>query len=283
MLIDGGRGSYMKLVRVFLITVMPLILASLFNSAFGQSTQASYTVKLNSFTLRIIYPSEVMPGDNVTVTVQGNPIGNGAYLQSLTANVYYADASGLHQLATINFASNSTDAYTYSRAYTSSFSKSFTVKVPQNSPRTSLVALFSETAQSYYYGYGGYAYGYGIEYTLPWSYPSYSYTSVPSYPYTSTTDQAIAPLSYIKGNTPEIVTLQSEVQNLQNQLKQSQAENQQLQSTFTQQNAIIDQLNQRDQILTVALVILGVALATSIYQWRGKKKTQQMVETKVSN
>ena len=267
----------------FLITVMLLILVSMFNSAFGQSTQASYAVKLNSFSLEVTYPSEVMPGDNVTVTVQSNPIGNGAHLQSLTAKIYYADASGLQQLASINLISNSTNAYGYSRPYTTSFSKSFTVNVPQNAPRTSLIALFSETVQSYYYGYGGYAYGYGIEYDLPWSYPSYSYTSVPYYPYTSTTDQAIAPLSYIKGNTPEIAALQSEIQNLQQQLKQSQAQNQQLQTTITQQNATINQLNQRDQILTVALIVLGVALAIlTSYQWRRKEKTQT-VEPDTSN
>jgi hypothetical protein len=282
MLIDGGRND-MKPVGAF-ITVMLLILISMFNSAFGQSTQASYTVKLNTFTLQVTYPSEVMPGDNLTVTVQGNPVGNGAYLQSLTAIIYYADASGLHQLATITLTSNSTDAYSYSRPYTSSFSKNFIVNIPKNAPRTSLVALFSETAQSYYYGYGGYAYGYGIEYNSPWSYPSYSYTSIPYYPYTSTTDQALAPLSYIKGNTPEIVALQSEVENLQLQLKQSQAQNHQLQTAITQQNVTINQLNQRDQILTVALIILAVALASlTIYQQRRKEKTQQTIETKASN
>jgi hypothetical protein len=226
-----------------------------------------------------------MPGDNVTVTVQVNPIGNGAYLQSLTATIYYVDASGLHQLATENLASsNSPNGYSYSRPYTSSFSGSFTVNVPLNAPRTSLVAVFSETAQSYYYGYGGYAYGYNIDYGLPWDYPSYSYSAPPSYAYTSRTDQAIAPLSYIKANTPEIVTLQSENQKLQQQLNQSQAQNRQLQTAISQQNATIDQLNQRYTILALALGILAAALAIfNIYQWRRKERTQQTFEAKASN
>ena len=227
-----------------------------------------------------------MPGDNVTVTVQGNRVGNGAYLQSLTATIYYADASGLHQLATENLTSNLTspNGYSYSRPYTTSFSKSFMVNVPQNASRTSLVALFSETAQSYYYGYGGYAYGYGINYGAPWEYPSYSYSSPLSYPHTSTTDQAIAPLSYIKANTPEIVTLQSENQKLQQQLNQSQAQNRQLQTAISQQNATIDQLNQRYTILALALGILAAALAIfNIYQWRRKERTQQTFEAKASN
>lgn len=274
----------MKCARIFFISVVLLVLVSLFNSAFGQPTQASYTVKLDSFSLQVTCPSEVMPGDNVTVTVQGNPVGNSVYLESLTATIYYADASGLHQLATENLASNSLNGYSYSRPYTTSFSESFTVNVPQNASRTSLVALFSETAQSYHYGSGGYAYGYGINYGLPWEYSSYSYTSPPSYPYTSTTDQAIAPLSYIKANTPEIVTLQSENQMLQQQLKQSQAQNQQLQTTISQQNATINQLNQEYQILALTLGILAVALAIfNIYQWRRKERAQQTVEAKTSN
>jgi hypothetical protein len=273
----------MKCARALPISAVLLILVSLFNSTFGQPTQASYTLKLNSFSLQVTYPSEVMPGDNVTVTVQCNPVGSGAYLQILTATIYYADAIGLHQVATENLASNSPDTYSYSRPYTTSFTKNLTVNVPQNAPRTSLVALFSETVHFYYYGYGRYAYGYGINYDLPWMYPSYSYSSPPSYPYTSTTDQAIAPLSYVKGNTPEIVTLQSEIQTLQQQLKQSQAQIQQLQSTISKQNATIDQLNHGSQILALAVGILIVALAAfNIYQWR-TKKTRQTVEADTSN
>src|SRR5208282_25438 len=100
------------------------------------------------------------PGDTVTVNVQGNPKSSSVYLQSLTATIYYADAAGLHQLVSQNLVSNSANSYGYYGAYTTgSFSKSFTVNVPQNAPRTSLVATFSETVQSnnyYYYNYPSY-------------------------------------------------------------------------------------------------------------------------------
>src|SRR5208337_3163585 len=96
----------MKSALAFLVTAALLLLVSLFNPAFAQPTQVSYVVNLNSFSLQVMYPSEVMPGDNVTVSIQGSPKSNSLYLQSLTATIYYADAAGLHQLATQNIVSN---------------------------------------------------------------------------------------------------------------------------------------------------------------------------------
>ena len=277
----------MKLALAFLFTAALLLLVSLFNPAFAQPTQVSYAVNLNSFSLQVMYPSEVMPGDNVTLNIQGSPKSNSLYLQSLTATIYYADAAGLHQLATQNLVSNPANSYGYYGSYTTgSFSKSFTVNVPQNAPRTSLVAIFSETVQSnnyYYYDYSSY---FGYSY---YGNPFYAY-----YPsYSTTTDEAIAPLSYIKATTPEYVALQSEYQMLQQQLNQTQAQNKQLQTTISQQSAMISQLNQQltsangtaqtYQMVTVVSVIIAVALAAfSIYQVRGKGKTQKRGETKAS-
>ena len=276
----------MKCARVLTTTVVLLISFSLFNSAFGQSTQTSYTVKLNSFTLQVTYPSEVMPGDSVTVNVQGSPNTNNLYLQSLTATIYYADAAGLHQLATQNLVSNPANSYEYYGSYTTgSFSKNFTVNVPQNAPRTSLVAIFSETIQSNYYYYN---YWPNFGYSCPdpvfcASYPSYS----------TTTDDAIAPLSYIKATTPEYVALQSEYQMLQQQLNQTQTQNKQLQTTISQQSTMISQLNQQltsangtaqtYQMVAVGSVIIAGALAAfSIYQLKSKGKTRRRSETKAS-
>jgi len=89
--------------------------------------------------------------------------------------------------------------------------------------------------------------------------------------------------------TSEFVALRSEYQMLQQQLNQTQAQNKQLQSTISQQSAMISQLNQQ---LTSAngtaqtyqkvaeVVIIAVALAAfSIHQLRGKKKTQNTIET----
>ena len=159
----------MKYAKSVLATAVLLISFSLFNVAFGQPTQASYTVKLNSFSLQVTYPAEVLPGDNVTVSVQGTPTGSAVYLQSLTVTIYYADVSGLHQLSNVTLI-NSPNAYNnYNNYYnnyeiygyyTGSFSKNFTLNVPENAPRTSLVALFSETAQPNYNSYGRYVYNY---------------------------------------------------------------------------------------------------------------------------
>lgn len=281
----------MKRALAFLVTGALLLSVSLFNPVFAQPTQVSYAVNLNSFTLQVTYPSEVMPGDNVTLNIQGSPKSDNVYLQSLTATIYYADAAGLHQLATQTLVSNPANGYGYYGSYsTGSFSKSFTVNVPQNAPRTSLIAVFSETVEPNNYYYSDY-----------WPYFGYSCSDpvycayYPSYPYYGTTsDEALAPLSYIKATTPEFVALQSEYQMLQQQLNQTQAQNKQLQTTISQQSTMISQLNQQltsanataqaYQVVAVILVVVAVALAAfSTYRLRGRGKTQRRAKPKHPN
>jgi len=312
----------MKYGRFLLATAVVLISFSLFSPAFGQSTQSSYVAKLKSYTLQVTYPSEVMPGDSVTVNVQGNPTGvYGLYLQSLIVTIYYANGSSLHQLATENLVvSGSPNAYNnyLSYGYSGSFSRNFTVNVPENASGT-LVSLFSETILPRYQGWAPYSpstpnYPYSSFPYYPYTpsypnYPSYPYSpSTPYYPYfpyysqysppnSYNSDQAIAPLSYIKANTPESAALLSENQMLQQQLNQTQNQNQQLQAKLSQQNAIINQQNatinqqlvgmngtiQTYQILTLGLSVLAVILlAVTINQLRRKQKPQGTVETKAS-
>ena len=277
--------------EALLVIVMILSSVGLANSAFAQSAQSSYTVNLNSFSLQLTYPSQVKPGDTVSVNVQVNPKTSLAYLQTLTATIYYADTGGLHNIATQTLFTN--NGYGYGSYVTSSFSKSFTVNVPQSAPRTSLVAVFTETAQSNYYN-SYYSYGYGSYYS-GWYYPAYNYGVYPSYYSGTTTDDAIAPLSYIQASTPEYVNLQSTYQMLQQQLNQTQAQlsqsqaqlqqgqmqNQQLQGTIAQQSATINQLNQQlttasgmmqtYQLLALVLGIMAIVFAAfGIYEWRTK-------------
>ena len=268
----------------FLITATLLMLVFPVNLAFAQSSQSSFTASLNWFSLQVTYPSEVMPGDNVSVSVQATPKSSSIYLQSLTGAVYYADAAGLHLVETQTLVSNPTNGYGIYA--TGNFSKSFTVSVPEDAPRTSLVAVFSETVQfnyyALYYGYGPY-YGYG------W-YPNIEIGIYPSYPLQTGTDDAIAPLSYIRATTPEYVSLQSTYQMLQLRLNQTQTRNQQLQATIARQNATISQLNQQltsanttaqtYEAVAAVFVVIALALAAfSIYQMRNKAKTKGASET----
>jgi hypothetical protein len=274
----------MKSLHVLFLTAAVLLCLFLPSPAFAQPAQISYTVTLNWFSLQVTYPSEVMPGEALNVSVQGTPEGTGVYLQNLTAIIYYADASGLHQLASQTLVSNPTFAYAYyyGAPPTGSFSKSFTVNVPQDAPRTSLMAVFSETAQysnyyaNYYYEPNPFAYWY---YGNPVFYSFYP-------AFTTSTDQGISPLSYIEATTPEYVALQSEYHMLQQQLNQTQTQNQQLQTTITRQSAMISQLNQQltsanstaqtYEAVAVVFVIIALALAAfSIYQTRSKAKMKR--------
>ena len=106
-----------------------------------------------------------------------------------------------------------------------------------------------------------------------------------SYGYSTTTDDAIAPLSYIKAATPESVALQSENQMIQQQLNQTQAQNQQLRTTIAQQSTTINLLGQQlasansmtqtYQNLALGVIITAVALAAIAgltYYGRSKDK-----------
>ena len=277
-------------------SIIVLILAlwiCLPNAGLAQSSQLSYTVNLIWFTLQVTCPSEVMPGDAINVSVHGSPTSGYVYLQNLTATIYYADSSGLHQVATWVLASNPISSYAYYGYYgsvpTGSFSKNFTLIVPNNAPRTSLEALFSESTQYSSYSYYGpvswsdWVYGDPVFSSY---YPPVLYSYYPG-PGVSI-DQALAPLSYIKATTPEYVALQSQYHNLQQELNQTQRQNQQLQTTITQQSTMINQLNQRltaandtaqafEAATTILLIMTLGLLAFLVYQRRKRWKTKETV------
>jgi hypothetical protein len=229
-----------------------------------------------------------MPGETVSVSVQAKPKSSGVYLQNLTATIYYADQAGLHLISTQTIVSN--PANSYGSYVTQGYAKNFTVSVPQNAPRTSLIAVFSETVHSTYY------YGYPCVIDVFLGYCTFQYGWYTSNPYRTTIDDAIAPLSYIEATTPEYVSLQSTYQMVQQQLnqtqlqlKQSQTQNQQLQNVISQQNTTISQLNQQlasanamtqtYQLVALGLGILAVVLAVfAIYQWSTKLKEQKTPE-----
>lgn len=287
-----------------LALLLGIVAASLSYSqpVFAQATQNSYTVNLNYLTVQLSYPSEVNPGDSVTVNLQATAK---SYVDavSLTAQIFYADGNSLHQLASASIGNN------YSMGSGGSLSKQIQFAVPQSAPRTSLVASLSENVQSTsyssYYGYYGYPAYYTSYYNSSssncYSYPDwydyYGYCTyygsayaIPSYPYSTATDAGVAPLSYIKATTPEYVSLQSEYQMVQQQLTQSQAQNQQLkqnlqdaQNTIAQRDTTIANLNQQLSstqntirtleavVAVLAVLVIGVFVA---YLSKGKGRTQ---------
>ena len=258
----------MKTKSSYIIAVLVILAASLFYGQFAiaQSNQTSYTANLTYLTVQLTYPSQVMPGDSVTVNLQATAKQDIPSL-SLVAQVFYSDGTNLHQVASTTFDSN----YMSSGG---SFIKQIQFTVPQDAPRTSLLATLTEnikTAYVNYYYYPAYNYNYSnspycyyahhhyyCEYSY-WGYNNYSspycsydifsgycqnfYMAYPSYTYTTTTDSSLAPLSYIKATTPEYASLQSQYQSLQQQLAQSQSQNQQLQS----QNQQLQNQNQQLQ------------------------------------
>ena len=262
----GISGLHMeKFSRYSLPFLMVVIVASLALSypVLAQSNQTSYTVNLTYLTVNLSYPSQVLPGDNVVVNLQASAKRS---LDSISLNVqiFYSNGSTLHQVASASADSNYMNSG-------ESLSKTIQFTIPQDAPRTSLVASLTENVQSAYYAYSyafypmNYNYSSSNCYYYPdWYYYDYGYCNYnygyPFYPYyypypsdtySTITDSGVAPLSYIKATTPEYTALQSQYQSLQQQLQQNQAENQQLnqtlqsaQNTIAQQNATIANLHQ---------------------------------------
>lgn len=283
-----SKSTHYLLLALILSTILASFAYS--HPVLAQSNQITFTTNLTYLTVKLSYPSEVMPGDSVTVNLVANAkktLGS----VSLTTQIFYSDGSNLHQLTSATVSNN----------YMSgggSLSKQIQFTVPQDAPRTSLVASLSESVQitsysyyysPYYYNYSNpncyyYYYYYGSCTYYGYSYP-YTY-AYPSSPYSTTTDSAIAPLSYIKATTPEYISLQSQYQALQQQLAQSQAENQQLnqdlqnaQNTNAQQNATIANLNQQLssrqgtvsglEVAAAALAVIAIGLFAALMR-KGK-------------
>jgi peptidoglycan hydrolase CwlO-like protein len=256
----------------FLVLVLGLTVLVV---ARAQATQTSYTLNLNHFTVQLTYPSQVNPGDSVTVNTQAIAKDT-VSTASLTTEIFYADRNNLRQLTSATVISNgAVNAGT-------SLSKQITFIVPQDAPRTSLTALVTETVQrtyaSYYYysdygnNSGSYCYYPDYYYYCIYGYYPYGYGSYiyPSYSYTTATDSGVVPLSYIKAQTPEYTALQSQYQGVEQQLSQTQAQNRQLQqqlqssqSSITQRNAAISILNQQlglNQNMNITLEAVAACL-----------------------
>ncbi len=249
--------------------LLPLILVALVASqvAFAQASETSSTVSLSHFSVQASYPAEVLPGDSVTISVQAKAKSS-FNLISLTIQVYYADASTLHEVTSATLGSN-----TYMNNGMS-INKDVQFTVPKDMPRTSLIALFSENVRVAYYDYYHYypAAYYAANYSYPnwynynyYSYP-YMYYAYPVASYSSSTDDGVGPLSYVKATTPEYVSLQSEYNSLQQNLQQVQADNQKLQQdltaaqgTISQKDAQIADLNQQLDSAKTTSTTLGIA------------------------
>lgn len=292
---------------VLLIALSSISAVAVSQPAQAQPTQVTNNINLTYLNVQLTFPSQINPGQTLTVNVQATA-KNVFNLQSLTLQVYYGDGTSLHSVTTATLASkmnmNNGDK----------INKDVQVTVPVDVPRTSLIALVSEsvsTSYSNYYSYYPYYDYYYPNYTCSdyyscyySSYPYYSYYypyyySYPSYStsYSPSTDSGLGPLSYVNATTPEYISLQSQYQSLQQQLNQAQSQNQQLQQNLqnaqnqaSQKDAQISDLNNQltsthNNILTLevasgVLAIIAVLLGIGIVL-KGRGNTPQ--KTTVQN
>ncbi|HUK27088.1 MAG TPA: hypothetical protein VLV31_01575 [Candidatus Acidoferrales bacterium] len=292
-------------IRLIVPVVLLAVLVSIFtiHPALAQGGQtASSTVVLNHLNVQLAYPSQVLPGESVTVNLTAQAKDN-FVLSSLTMQVYSADTDNLHQLLSTIVASNTI------MLSGQQINKQIQVNVPSSASRTSLIAQLSETVgttgstsypfnpYAYPYSYGnGYWYQYGAYPTYPYYYYGYSYsptTYYPIYPASNYniqggSDNGIAPLSYILATTPEFVTAQSQNQQLLNQNQQLQQEIQQLQNSTAQKDNTISNLNNQLSsaqgttiVAEIVAVILAIALvAVAAIHFKSTKATTKESPTK---
>jgi len=255
----------MKPKIVFPIVIL-VILASIFatQSAFAQSNQVTSTVSLSHLNVQLTYPSQVLPGQSVTINLTAQA-KDSFQLTSLTVQVYLADQNNLRQLLSTTVAQNTM------MTSGNQINKQIQVTAPSDAPRTSLVALVTEsvgmTASSYSYPYaypywGGYGNWYGYAYgSYPYyyyGYPSVYYYYSPYANYQSSSDNGIAPLSYVLATTPEYVALQSQYQQLQAQNQHLQQQLQASRNSTAQKDSTINNLNDQLSSARATTTLVGV-------------------------
>jgi len=234
-------------VLVLLVIVVALCMNPL---VYAQSSQVVGRVSLTHLNVQLTYPSEILPGQSVTLGVQAQAKSS-FQLASLTMQVYYVDPQlGLRQVA------SATVAQGLSMSSGGQINKVVQVTIPTDAPRTSLIARVAEN----------------VTLTVFIVYNNGPSTQAAPY-YSATSDDAIAPLTYIMSPTPEYVALQSQYQTLESQyqqvrqgLNQSLAQNVKLQQAAqseqtaqSQMAGLIAHLQGMVTLLESTSAILGVA------------------------
>ena len=222
-------------VLVLSVVVIALCMNPL---AYAQSSQVVDRVSLTHLNVQLTYPSNVLPGQSVTVGVQAQAKGS-FQLASLTMQVYYVDPQlGLRQLASTIVAQGLT------MSNGGQINKAVQVTIPADAPRTSLIARVAEN----------------ITLTIFIVYNNGSPSTQAAPYYSATSDDAIAPLTYIMSPTPEYEALQSKYQTLQSQYQQlRQGLNQSL-----AQNVKLQQAAQNEQTAQSQMAALTAHLQTMV-------------------
>ncbi|HKM50628.1 MAG TPA: hypothetical protein VJZ75_05560 [Candidatus Bathyarchaeia archaeon] len=238
--------------RLVMLVLLAAVIASLLVNplVYAQSSQAVGRVSLVHLNVQLTYPSDVLPGQSVSVGVLAQAKGS-FQLASLTMQVYYVDPQlGLRQVASAIVAQG------LSMANGGQLNKAVQVTIPTDAPRTSLIARVAEN----------------VTLTVFIVYNNGPSTQAAPY-YSATSDDAIAPLTYIMSPTPEYVALQSQYQTLESQyqqvrqgLNQSLVQNVKLQQAAQSEQAaqsqmagLIAHLQGMVMLLESASAILGVA------------------------
>jgi hypothetical protein len=192
---------------------------------------------------------------------------NSFTLASLTLQVYVANPSDLRQVANVTVAEN------VAMLSGGQINQDIQVIVPSDAQRTSLIARLSES----------------IEMNTFIVYNNAALQPAPDY--TPTSDDAVAPLTYIMAATPDYSVLLSQFQALQSKLSKMQQNVNQTQSTISQENATISQQNsniqqlsgqlayanrrvQTYQGLSVALGFVSVAFAIAYVYRRTSRQSE---------
>jgi len=168
-------------------------------TAYAQSSPVSTVVNLSHLNVQLTYPSQVQPGQPVTVNVQAKAKSS-FKLGSLIMQIYVPGQNNLRQVT------SATVAEGLSMFTGDQINRNIQVTVPEDAPRTSLIAKLSEN----------------VTLAIFIIYNNASPSVQPAPYYTTVSDDAITPLTYIMATTPEYSTLQSQFQALQLNFKKLQ-------------------------------------------------------------
>jgi len=124
-------------VLVLLVIVVALCMNPL---VYAQSSQVVGRVSLTHLNVQLTYPSEILPGQSVTVGVQAQAKSS-FQLASLTMQVYYVDPTQLN----LRQVASATVAQGLTMSSGGQINKAVQVTIPTDAPRTSLIARVART------------------------------------------------------------------------------------------------------------------------------------------
>lgn len=238
------------------VAVVMLMLSIAALTTAVNATSDTRRFSLSHFDIEVTYPASVKPGDTATVSVSATSKAS-TYVRDLIVEILVPSTGGDLRLVTSISVVRETSVRSGDR-----FSRTATVTVPTDTPRSFMMATASENVRTYYYSY-----------YYPYTYPYYRWSHNQSYywywwpvyysyrTYSDSVETGIAPLSYVLATTPEYIQLKADYDRLSEDYTELTDRYARLQTDYDNVVAKNESLDAALAMTRIALIAVVVAVA----------------------